>query len=396
MKLIERYILGRIAVVFTATLVTLAGLVWITTALREIDVVTAKGQTLVTLVQLTVLALPFLVMTIAPFAFAIAVVIVLNSMNGDNELVVVNAAGASRLAVLRPVVAASIGVSLLMLAISTTVSPLALRELRSAFTKINVDLVTTLIRPGRFTQIEEGLTFHIKGRGADGTIAGLMIEDRRDKQTEFTYFAKTANVVELGGKQLLVMRDGTIQRLTTRNQGLALIAYESYGFDLTELQPTVAEPVFKPSERLFGELLSPNLQEEYVRKNLTRFKTELHDRLSQPLLPVAFAFVIFVFLGDARTTRQGRGMAIVAAAIACAAIRFGHFSAAGFVGKSGPGWMYMVSIGAVLVASGLIASRRRLELPRPVARALDVASAIVSEQIDRVRAAATSLVGGRA
>jgi lipopolysaccharide export system permease protein len=53
-RLIERYVLKRLFVAFFATLVGLAGVVWVTQALRELNLVTAKGQTI--LVFLEVLA----------------------------------------------------------------------------------------------------------------------------------------------------------------------------------------------------------------------------------------------------------------------------------------------------------------------------------------------------
>jgi lipopolysaccharide export system permease protein len=51
--------------------------------------------------------------------------------------------------------------------------------------------------------------------------------------------------------------------------------------------------------------------ETYAGHPLGRFRTELHDRLSAPLYVLAFALIAFAALGQPRTTRQGRGAAIV-------------------------------------------------------------------------------------
>ena len=44
MKLIERYILRRASLMFVATLVPLLGIVWVTQALTNINLVTDSGQ----------------------------------------------------------------------------------------------------------------------------------------------------------------------------------------------------------------------------------------------------------------------------------------------------------------------------------------------------------------
>ena len=65
-----------------------------------------------------------------------------------------------------------------------------------------------------------------------------------------------------------------------------------------------------------------------------RFRAELHDRLSGWLYPLAMILAAFAALGEARTTRQGRGMAVLAAVLAVAAMRTAGFSASSAVVRS--------------------------------------------------------------
>ena len=46
MTLFERYVLRRLGTGFLAALLAVAGVVWVTRALRDLNVVTAKGQTI--------------------------------------------------------------------------------------------------------------------------------------------------------------------------------------------------------------------------------------------------------------------------------------------------------------------------------------------------------------
>ncbi len=73
---------------------------------------------------------------------------------------------------------------------------------------------------------------------------------------------------------------------------------------------TRRQTVYKPRERSTPQLLFPDEKELYYTIQAGRFRAELHDRLSAWLFPLALMFIAFAALGDARTTRQGRGTAV--------------------------------------------------------------------------------------
>jgi lipopolysaccharide export system permease protein len=373
MGLIERYIVRRTAVAFVATLSVLLGVVWVTQALRQLDLVTAKGQAIGAFLEITLLAVPFLILLIAPFAVVIAVVVVLSTMNGDSELVVMHAAGASRWRVLKPILLVGVAVGLLAAALSLWAAPAGLRAVREALSSVRVDLVASIIRPGRFIEIDDGLTFHIRDRAQDGAIAGILLDDERDPARSMTYLAERGTIVEAVGKTLLVMTDGTIQRRTIRNGGLQIVRFDAYAFDLTNLTPEDEAPVYRPSERPTEALLFPDLADTYVRDNLGRIRAEVHDRLTQPLYPIAFALVVFLFLGEPRTTRQGRALGILGAIAAVTALRLAGFGAATLAIRfpAAVGIMYAVPLVAIGASLTVILSDMRLFLPVPVARAVD-------------------------
>jgi lipopolysaccharide export system permease protein len=377
MRLIERYIFRRAAGGFLLTLGALVGVVWVTQALRQMNIVTAKGAALLVFLEITLLALPFLMIVVAPFALLIALVQTLSAFNAESELVVLNASGASRFVVLKPLVVLALIVSTAMFALSTTVSPMALRQLREELTKVNVDLVANIVQPGRFVSLEGGLTFHIRDRAGDGSLGGLFIDDRRDPEIGFTYIAERAAIVQMFGKTLLVMQDGVIQRRVEKDGSLSLIDFQSYAFDLSNLTSQSTAPVFRPSERSTAELWSrlaagPPSDPKELR-DFGRFRAEFHDRLSQPLLPLAFALVAFLALGDARTTRQGRGSAIIGTIVAAALLRGGHFAASSAAATSTAAVFagYGVSLAMILIGLAMVASDRSVSIPRPVEWAVE-------------------------
>ncbi|MDJ0930829.1 LPS export ABC transporter permease LptF [Breoghania sp.] len=362
-KTIERYILRRITGAFLLAFGAMIGVVWATQALRQLDLVTAKGQTIVQFLKMTMLALPFLGVIVAPFVFAIALIIVLNALNSDNELVVINATGAAKIKVFKPVMAFAVVLSVLTLVASLWVSPLGLAQLREELTQVRIDLVANIVRPGRFIEVDDGLTFHIRNRSGDGTLESLMMDDRRDLETTFTYLAQRGQVAEIGDRMLLVMHDGTIQRRTNATGAISIVKFESYAFDLTSLMPQASAPTFKPSERTIGELLNPPAGDEYYKRYADRFRAEIHDRFAVPLYPLAFGLIVFVFLGQARTTRQSRHTGVLGALFGCVFARVAGFGATNMA-VSDPDLIFVVY--ALPLAIIAIAGRLSLADKTPV------------------------------
>lgn len=361
MKTLERYIIRRTLYAFTLTIAAMTGVVWATQALRQLDLVTSKGQTIVQFVGITMLALPFLIMIVAPFALMLALILVLNALSGDSELIVIDASGGSRFLVLKPVMIFSVAVMTLIAALSLYVAPGGLAQLRTEITRVRADLVANIVKPGKFINVDSGLTFHIRNRSGNGTLDGLLLHDTRDGETAFTYQADTGNIVEAADRTLLVMQNGTIQRRPKQQGDISIVRFQSYAFDLSNLIPEAGEPVFKASERTTANLLSPGRNDAYALNNADKLAKELHERFSQPLYAIAFGLIVFAFLGKARTTRQGRGTAIVGAIACCVILRTSGFGVTAIAGVSNVllSLLYVVPVvGSVLALISIFNERR--------------------------------------
>ena len=70
---IGRYILRTTIGAFFLVLASLTAIIWVSYALRDIDLMTSQGQTILTFIEITSLVVPQLVLVIAPVAFVIAV-----------------------------------------------------------------------------------------------------------------------------------------------------------------------------------------------------------------------------------------------------------------------------------------------------------------------------------
>ena len=159
---ISRYIFRTTLGAFLIVLVSLTAVIWVTQALRDIDIMTNQGQTILVFVGITGLIIPLLILVIAPIALLIAVAHVLNKLSNDSEIIVMNAAGMSPWLLFRAFMAAAIVVSLLVGAISAYFAPKGLRMLRDWLTEVRANVVSSVVQPGRFTTIESGVTIHVR------------------------------------------------------------------------------------------------------------------------------------------------------------------------------------------------------------------------------------------
>lgn len=327
MRQIERYIF-RIALGSSlACLLGLTGTIWVTQALRELDLVTAKGQTLLVFLFVTALSLPTLVVVIAPVALFIGAVYALNKLNGDSELIVMSAAGVAPRALLRPFVTLALMVSGLVFILVVVVMPASFQELRDVITRVRGDFIANVVKEGQFTQLDSGITFHFRERGPGGTLKGLFIQDRREAGKTKVYLADRGNAVDIEGQSYLILESGSVHQQQKDSRDSSILTFERYTIDLAAFAPPDADTVYKPRERSTTQLLFPDRSEGYFQLQKGRFRAELHDRLSACLYPLALAFIAFAALGDPRTTRQGRGVAVAGAIVAVVSLRIAGFAA---------------------------------------------------------------------
>src|SRR3984893_4701623 len=164
MASIDRYIFRTIFGGFLLILINLTMVIWITQILRQVDLITNQGQTILVFLRITSLLVPILMLVIAPIAIVIAICYTLVKLNGDSELVVMNAAGISPRRVFVPVMVSCVVVAVFVGFISAYLAPWLQRKMDMEFTKVRTDVVSNIVRPGAFTQVEHGLIFHIRER----------------------------------------------------------------------------------------------------------------------------------------------------------------------------------------------------------------------------------------
>jgi len=361
MGAIGRYIFRTTLGAFVVILVSLTAVIWVTQALHDIDLMTNQGQGVLGFVAITGLIVPLLVMVIAPIALVIAVVYVLNKLSTDSEIIVMNAAGMSPWRLFRAFLAVALVVAAIVAATSAYLSPKGLRELRNALVEARANFVTSIVQPGRFTSVENQLTFHIRERKPSGLMTGILVDDRRDPKERATYLADEGELLGNERGTFLVLQNGSVQRHVAGERDPKLVTFSKYAFDLSRFVGTTPVIRYSSRERYFWELLHPDPDDPLPIAEPGQFRAEIHDRIAAPIYPLAFVVIAFMYLGAPRTTRQSRALSIIGAIAGVGALRLIGFASV-IVGVNQPlvlGAQYLAllvtfAFGLFAISSGLI------------------------------------------
>jgi lipopolysaccharide export system permease protein len=255
---IGRYIFRTTFGAFLLVLVSLTAAIWLTQALRDVDLMTNQGQTILVFIGITSLVIPLLIMVITPFALVVAVAHVLHKLSTDSEIIVMNGAGMRPWRLLQPFLAVTIVVSVMLATISSYVAPESLRMLRRWLTEVRTDLVSNIVQPGRFIAIEPGLAFNIRERRPNGLLAGLLLDDRRDPKERVTVIAERGELLKSDNGSFLILQNGSIQRHDLKERDPNIVIFDRYAFDLSQFTSGPQIIKYSVRERYLWQLIWPD------------------------------------------------------------------------------------------------------------------------------------------
>ncbi|CAD7033903.1 LptF/LptG family permease [Pseudorhizobium endolithicum] len=368
MKLLEIYILRRIVQMFLVTLVPVLTIIWTIQVLGRVNLVTDTGQSMGSFMMLATFILPTIIPVVLPFALAIGITQTLTAMNNDSELPVIDAAGASRSIIYRPVLLLAAFLSVFSFVVANFVEPPARVAARQMVAEAYADLLSSVIEEKTFRSIEEGLYVQISERHSGRVLTGLFVVDHRDPNFDLIYYAREGSIDESGTS--LTMRDGEVHRKTPDGR-ISIIKFMSYAFDLSAMSGAET-PSLSAGDRSLAFLLNPDLSDPHIIGSAGSYRSELHARLTDWLFPFVFALISLVVAGDSRSHRQMRLHPMVIALVLAFGLRWLGFSFKNLV-KQDEAYiflMYLLPAVTTAVSVYLLASHRQIRMPSVVWRVL--------------------------
>ncbi|MFK4812021.1 LptF/LptG family permease [Devosia sp. ZW T5_3] len=316
-------------------------LLWLVNCLRSFDVVSVKGQGLVTLALQALLTMPPLALTFFYVCMGIGLARALLALQASRELHIIHTSyGLPSLWRATGVVAIAGVVAVLL--ISNFLAPMANKRLNILSASVAADLISTTLKPKRFTQVTPGVLLLIGGRAGNGEITEFFADDRRDPEMRHTYMADTARVSTDGQGYVIELYNGALQYTSSTGQ-FSEISFSRYDLNVERLSQTtgVADPLLETdSVSLVGAALaSGEWPPELVK--------ELSKRMFEALKVVGICMLVLAICGfpSGRRTRFSLPMEVVVMLLAFVELGVSAYSPLG----SSTGALLMMVVGGTIL-----------------------------------------------
>ncbi|MCB1518711.1 MAG: LptF/LptG family permease [Hyphomicrobiaceae bacterium] len=297
MSRLTRYLLGQFLHDAIALCLIAATLVWLTNMLELFDLVTAKGQGLITLAGQAFLATPALTREILYICMAIGLARAFAALQNSRELHTIHITDRVR-AIWGALVWFSVIGVVLVEFLAHWAEPVATRSAVEWQAQIAAELVGENLTPGRFTEISDGVVVRIGPRLPDGTITNFFADDSRSP-TRRTYFADTAVVIQKGNGYQISLRDGRVETKPVDDK-YTEVAFSRYELEVDSLTE-VKNPANDARQRSTLQLI------EMGRYN-ARVVTYLHKRTAEALRIVAIFLLVASFMMIPNSARRQNWM----------------------------------------------------------------------------------------
>jgi len=298
------------------------------------DLVITKGVPFYLVVQLLVFMLPSFLAHTLPMALLVAVLLAGGRLASDLEVVAFKAAGVSALRLFRPVLAASLLITLATAGLTLVLNPAANGEFQRQLFRILQARAVSGLQERIFNDTFGGLTIYVEDVSASQVaLRGLLVSDERDDKLSRIISAREGRLLtdEVNRRITLRLMNGAVNEAdilpvnppkTTADApaptggAAGASRYRYTRFDIYDMSLSVDSPLKsaprgeKPEKDLGLRELGAKIA-EYRNDPQSRapFQIERHKRYALPLAALVFGLVAFPLA--IRSHRGGRSIALV-------------------------------------------------------------------------------------
>ncbi|MES2728751.1 MAG: LPS export ABC transporter permease LptF [Pseudomonadota bacterium] len=331
MHVLTRYI-GRNLLIATLFITgVLSAVILLTQSLRFLDLVVSAGASSGLFFALSFLVLPRFLEIILPLGFAVAILFTYQRLQGDSELVVMKATGASPTQLARPAVRMGVVGCIFMIVTTLWITPLTLQQMQHVRHVIRSEFSAMMLREGVFNTLGDGVTVYVRKKAGNGEFQGLLIHDTRNPKTgPVTVFAKRGQVVITDEGYQVLVYDGARQVLRPDDKALQRLQFNSYSIDLPSNDKVSDTRDLEADEMT----IIPLVRALQGQADLARqARVEIHKRVSAPFMILTFGGIALLAMLAGAYTRHNQPLRLTFALVPIAVLQ-GLYLAAYNVSKN--------------------------------------------------------------
>lgn len=299
--IIYRYVLREITVPFLITLFTLTGLLFLIQVLKLMELVVDRSVPFIDILRLFSYVVPQFLELAIPMAVLIGVIVALGRLSADSEIVAMRASGIPISSLNRPIYFFSSFVFIGAVITTFFLAPWANYRLGLGLFELAKSQATAGLSSGVFNDFGK-LTIYAEGVSEESRRLGnIVIEDKRDSNTERVIIANHGQVVPDDASRKLMLRlfDGSIYEGRRGDFNLTYFDINTLELPHSELAEDDSSVKGKkaremPAPELFRTAfsddvpISADLQAVQERRQA---KLEMHRRIAFVFVPLLVAIV---------------------------------------------------------------------------------------------------------
>ena len=250
---------------------------------------------------------PFFLLIICPIACMLAVFLTFLRMSTDRELVALKAGGVSLYQMLPASVFFSILCALFGFWISIYWQAWGMGHFRSEVLDIASSSARVVVQPGVFNKdVPNMVMFARKVDPVSGTMAGVMVEDRRAQGTTMTILAPDGSLDAdyENGELIFLLKNG--RSYTEKDNSLSIMGFQEYAVRLSfdSLFQGVDMGPVKPKEYTWARLYDTQNERELQKTDPRMARKIVVERHKRHVFPIA-CVVLCIFVIPIATSFQG-------------------------------------------------------------------------------------------
>lgn len=309
MKIYSKYIISNLSGPVIFITVSLTCVVWLTQSLRFVELIINQGLPANDFIRLITLLLPSLIGMVLPIAILCATIYVFNRLNYESEILVLKAAGISRLGIARPALFFGFLACVFGYLISLYFMPVSYSKFRDMQYYFRDNYASLMLEEGIFNTPIQGLAVYVRERSADGTLEGILMHDSRDPQEPVTYMAERGTL-EKGDKGMIFkLMEASRQQINRKTGEVNILYFDSYPLDISYYTDVSAARGRKADELFVNELLNPG--PELDKKDRYYYLASGYDRLLWPLYSLVLPLLVTGIMLTGDFNRRGQTRRII-------------------------------------------------------------------------------------
>ena len=268
-------------------------IIWITQAVRLLDLIGDEGNSVKTYFLYILSILPKFLSRISLIIFFISTVVTILRFEDHNELKALWLSGLDKKKFINNLLKFSIILILILIIIRCFIVPYFSNYSRYLLLNTSVDAISPLLKQNNFNNPLKKITIYVGKKNQINELENIILFEN-NANAKKTIVAKSGAIINENNKNLLVLIEGSIQE-EQKDQKITILDFDKTTIDLSQYSKKTVD-YYKFNEIFFFELTKRlNNKNEQQLQNIIG---ELNDRIIMPLFIPSLLFLACLLMAN--------------------------------------------------------------------------------------------------